>query len=900
MKHRGRPGVLVRLASRLAHALVPRSIWPVVDDELQEDLSEREGLGWSRRRRELWGAGQYLYVAARLGVERIIRSSRGGHLWSAIIRESWSLDLRHALRALRSRPATTLTVVTTVALAVGATTSVYSVVHGVLLRPLPYPEPDRLARIWQTTSAWSSSPEAEFRSRQNRLLPLAPSYYDWLGVDTGFESIGAYVDAAYVLQQADGARALRGQEATSGLFDVLRVQPILGRRLQPGDDVVDASPVVVLSESFWRDHFGGRPEALGTDLILDGTPHTVIGVMPAGFQAPASAFWDTMLPAGDPALWTPLSGEARRGWKNVLVVGRLRGGTDLMAASARLAAAQDAMTAAYPDYRGAWAESLLDSVVGDVRSTLWFLLAAVGLVLLVATVNIANILTASGLSRRRDLAVRAALGASSRRLARGLLVESAVMAAVGGLTGILVAWVSLPLLLRFLPPTLSRRDVIGMSAGVLLFAIAVTGVAALLMGTLPAVMAARAHPQDAMRASSRSHTSGRTASRVRGGLVVAEVSLAFVLLVGAGLLGNSYLRLWSVERGFPTEGIVAMRVVPDPARYTTEGQSDLFARTLAARLDKIPGVRASAVNNLPLSGQRSGTTLYIERSGGDVEVVEDALLAVTLENYPDVLGIPMVAGRGFERRDNLDAPLVAIVSATMARRVWPDETVIGQRLRILDDSTAAVEVVGVAADVRHEGLATAVAPAVYIPASQSRRDTHELVLRVRGDIGEAVQSARAVIAALSPSTPVRRVVVLDQAIADSVAIPRFRTVLVLGLAGLAAVLALLGVYGVVAFNVAQRTKEIGVRIALGAHPRNEVRRVVGSGIKLSTAGAVLGLVLAWSAADVVEAFLFEIAPTDPMTYLGVVVGVLAVSMVAAYLPARRAARVEPVAVLKGE
>jgi putative ABC transport system permease protein len=368
--------------------------------------------------------------------------------------------------------------------------------------------------------------------------------------------------------------------------------------------------------------------------------------------------------------------------------------------------------------------------------------------------------------------------------------------------------------------------------------------------------------------------------------------------VGAALLGNSYSRLWSVERGFATEGLVAMRLAPDPASDRSAAETDQLVRTLTARLEEVPGVRASAVNNLPLSGQRSANTLYIERPGAELEIVGRVLITVMLESYLDVVGIPIIAGRTFERRDAADGPPVAIVSETLARRYWPGETVLGRRLRTFDDSTASLEVVGVAADVRHEGLDAAIAPTVYVPASQSQRETLELVLRVRGDIGDAVESARLTIARLSSTTPVTRVTILDEAIADSVAVPRFRTILVVGLAGLAAVLALLGVYGVVSFVVAQRTKEIGVRMALGAHPLDEIRRVVGGGFKLGLAGAALGLCLAWSAADAVDGFLFEITATDPPTYIGVVVAVLGLVCVAAYVPALRAATVDPIEVLR--
>jgi putative ABC transport system permease protein len=894
-----RRGALVQLARMLARVAVPRSLWPVVDEELQDELSGWRERGWPRWRRDVWGAAQYLAVAARVGLDRLVPSFGRSGTDHAATDGDWSADFRQAVRGLRTRPATTLTVVTTVALAIGATTSVYSVVDGVLLRPLPYPEPDRLARVWQTKAEWRTSSKAEFRADANRLGPLAPSYYDWLGSDLGFESLGAWVDAAYVLQENDGAQALRGQEATSGLFEALGVQPILGRGLQPGDDVGEAAPVVVLGETFWRDHFGGRAAALGTDLILGGTPHTVVGVMPVGFAAPMSGRSDGMLPAGQPLLWTPLSDEARRGRKNVSVVGRLRPGIALETASDRLSAMQDAMTSVYPDYKGAWAESLLDSVVGDARSTLAFLLAAVGLVLVVAIVNIANILTVSALSRRRELALRAALGAGSRRLVRGTLVESALLATIGGACGILIAWLSLPVLLTQVPPTLPRHDLIGVSPGVVLFGIAVTGMTALLMGALPAVLAAGADPQKALRSSARTFTSGGPADAVRGGLVVAEVSAAFVLLVGASLLATSFQRLWSVERGFATEGVVGMRVAPDPLAYRTEEDRDLFTRTLAARLEELPGVSASAVNNLPLAGARSGTRLYVERSDGQVERA-DALLTVALESYLDVMGIPVVAGRRFAATDAPEAPLVAIVSETTASRFWPGRSAIGQRLRIADDSTASLEVVGVAADVRHEGLGAAIAPTVYLPASQSRRETHEIVLRVRGDVGAALQSARTRVTALSPTTPVRRVIILDTKIAESVAIPRFRTVLVVGLAALAAGLALLGVYGVVSFAVTQRTKEIGVRLALGARSASVVLQVVARGLAVGLAGIALGLLVAWGLSKGVGAFLYEITPTDPATYVGVAFGVLIVSAAAAFVPAIRAATVDPVAVLKAE
>jgi predicted permease len=809
-------------------------------------------------------------------------------------------DVRYGFRMVRRSPASAGVIVATVALAVGATTAVYSVINGVLLRPLPYDEPDRLARIWQTRPDWTDSPSSALRSFADRIMPNAPTYFDWLERDTGFGSLGAYVDASYVLQRAEGAEVLRGQEATSGLFETLGVEPILGRVLHPDDDAPGAPRVAVLSEALWKEYFGGGRAVLGAPVVLDGSPHTVIGVMPAGFQAPTNENLGPLLPTGAPRLWTPLSDEARRGDKSVSVIGRLEPGKAITTAAEQLGAAHRALAITYSgDERlgGIRVESLLDSVVGGVRSTLWFLLSAVALVLVVASVNIANILTALSLKRRRELAVRAAVGAGSSRLTRGVLAESAVLTILGGVGGVLVAWITLPLLVRYLPPTVPRHEAIGMSAAVLLCGIAVTGITALLVGTIPAIVAARADPQEAMRASARGLTAGRAVGRTRAALVVVEVALAFVLLVGAGLLTNSYLRLWSVERGFDSEGIVAMWVEPDRSAYPTRDEQERFVRTMRDRLEEIPGVSASAANNLPLSGLSSGTLITVERPGSEAEEVS-GLLSVGLDNYLDVIGIPILVGRGFDSSDDRSAPAVAIVNQTMARRYWPNGEPIGKRLKI--DDSEWIEIVGVADDVRHLGLATAVDPQVYLPASQSRRSTNEVVLRARGDVGVAILRAREVVAEMSPMSPITRVLILDEAIATSVEVPRFRTFLIIGLAGLAAMLALLGVYSVLTFTVAQKTREIAVRMALGANADKVVMHVVGKGLSLTVTGVVAGLLIAWSVSDLVGQFLFEIPPNDPATYLGIVLGLLAVGCVAAYLPARRASGVDPAGVLKGE
>ena len=809
------------------------------------------------------------------------------------------MDLRLATRALGRRPAASLTVIATVTLAVGATTSAFSVVEGVLLRPLPYPQPDRLVRVWQTRPDWLAAPLESMRSIALRFQPHAPTLREWTEFDTGFETLGGYVDASFVLQRPAGAEVVRGQEATSGLFEALGIAPLQGRPLRPEDAAPDSPRVVLLSEAMWRDEFGSSPDVIGTALALNGSPHTVVGVMPAGFEAPRIGLFDALLPGDVPRLWTALTEEAWVGNKNVSVIARLEPGVDLETAAERLSAVDRGLAATGTDSatRGVRVEILLDSVVGDVRRSLWFLFGAVGLVLLVAMANIANVLTALGLSRRQDLAVRAALGAPPLRLARTLFAESVLLAALGGLGGLVLAWAARPVLLRVLPPSLPRQDWIGMGGGVLAGGVLLTGLTAVVVGTWPALLAARSDPQSALRAPGRGSTAGRRTTRLRSALVAAEVAVACTLMVAAGLLANSFSRLQGVERGFETEGLAALWIRPDPAiRGSPTGEEEFQAR-LEEELERIPGVQATIANSLPLSGLSSATGITVRRPDRDPLEVS-ALLGVVRPDFHETVGIPILQGRAFGPLDDRDSEPVAIINAVAAREFWPDQSPLGQRLGV--DGARGIMVVGVAADVRHQGLALPVEPTVYVPAAQTDRVTWEWILRVSGNPADVARAAREAVARISPETPVTRVLILDDAVARSVALPRFRTLFVLGLAGLAALLALLGVYATLTHSVTARLKEIGVRMALGAARGRVTRDVVASGLRLVLGGAAAGVAMSLAGARVLQGFLFDLSPVDPATYGGIVLLVLLVGTAAAYVPARRAASVDPVSVLNAE
>ncbi len=886
-------------AQRWARSVVPESMWTMIDEDLREGSEEVEAR-WGSVAATAWLNVQYLLVASRLSVQHggdTLRSAVAGFASTG-----WGLDFTLAVRRLRLRAARSAVIVATIALAIGSTTAVFTVVHGVLLRPLDFPEPDRLVQLWQTRPDWRSAENESFRQLADQLRPQAPEVLEWAASDLGMDEVGAYVDAGFVVTGAAGAEAIKGQEASSGLFAALGVEPLAGRVLAPRDDEAGAEPVVVLSEALWESRFGRAGDVLGQSMTIRDRPHTIVGVMPAGFRGPSESRFDQLLPEGWPMLWTPLSDEALRGWKNVLAVARLRDGVSVELAENRLIAHERAWAEENPGtgraQRPPRVEPLLESVVGSSRTTLWFLMGAVGLVFLVAALNIVNVVIATGHRDRRDVAVRVALGAGSGRVMRGLFLESGLATALGGACGVLLAWLMLPVMTALLPPGLPRAEGVSMSWPVIGFGVAVTAVAATIVGALPAFGAARTKPQAVIRSSDRAVTESRGAARARSVLVVAEVAAAFVLLVSAGLLATSFDRLWSVERGFDTEGLVSVRISPDWDRYPEAEDLERLHNELDAAFDAVPGARAAAVNSVPLSGLRSGQSLRLDGVDGDAGDV-NVTLTVARPDYLDVLGVEVVQGRQITDSDQMPTEAVALVNQTLADRLWPSGAV-GGRVRLGDDTTRVVRVVGVVADVRHTGLAVEVEPKVIVPAAQWGRDTNEWLFRVEGDVDDVVAGARRALAEVAPSSPVTRVMILERQVRDSVAVPRFRALFVTGLALLAGVLALLGLYGVLAFSVTARLREMGVRMALGATGGSVVRDVVRSGIRLAVWGIVLGSAGAWLASGLLTSFLYSVEATHPVVYGGIAATVLVVSVVAALGPARRAARLNLVEVLGAE
>lgn len=807
---------------------------------------------------------------------------------------SWTTDLKLAYRGLRRRPGTSLTLIATVGLAIGATTSVFTVVNGVLLRPLPYPEPARLVRLWQTQEAWRDSPSATLRGFAERLPLSMPTFMDWREQSSEFQALGLHANWRWTLRDGDSPEVVRGVITSSGVFDALRVEPTLGRRVLPEDDAVGAPPVLVLSYREWQSRFASDPRVLERTMRLDEDTYTIVGVMPPEFDFPAGV-----------SFWTSLPEEVKtntRDNQSYSVIGRLTDGATLESARAEMTAIQARLAEQYPDDQGEFGFNLMsymDSVVGSIRSTIWFLFGAVGLVLLIACVNIANVLSAISITRRRELAVKSAIGAGAGRLARGQLAEALLLAGTGGLLGLILASATLPVLLALLPTGVPRQESVTLDAGVLAFGALLTLVTTVLVGVLPALEAGRVHPARTIRTSERGGTLNKKRAFVLGSLVVSEVALAFVLLVAAALLGNSFLRLWTVDRGFDPEGLLVAWITPDRAAFPERADELLFTRALRQRLEAIPGVRVSASNQIPLGGSISSSTFTYLRPDGETQEF-NALRSVVLDNYFDVMGIPVLRGRAFDGTDTEGAPYVAIVNEAAARAVWADENPIGKTLRRDRGSdTIAVEIVGLVRNVRHQSLATPTEPKIYFPVEQVW-DVAQWVLRTGEDLTQVSDQVRQAVAQVSPGTPVRSFTVLSERIRDSVALPRFRTGFVVSLALVAAFLALLGVYGVVAFAVTQRTREIGVRMALGSDAAAVVRKVLVGGMRFAVFGLVIGLTVAVAAAKLLAEFLYEIEPTDPLTLAATVVLVAGVCAAAAYVPARRASRVDPVKVLGAE
>ena len=697
---------------------------------------------------------------------------------------------------------------------------------------------------------------------------------------------------------------LQSASVSPNLFGVLGVGSALGRTFLPGEGAANPD-VAVLSYGLWRQRFGADPNVIGQSIHLGGIARTVVGVMPPGFRFPErnTDVWIPIQTEGvsPPELW---------GWGGYERIARLQSETTPEQAQAQVDALAPRLRELIPwkmqdsYWQNASVIPLQEQIVGDTRPMLLLLLGAVGLVLLVGCVNIANLLVARGATRRKELAVRTALGAGRTRLIRQLLTESTLLALLGGALGLLLAWGGVAALRATLPADTPRLDEIGIDGWVLAFGFALALGTGVLFGVLPALRASRTDPQRALRSGGRSDAGGGR-GRLSGTLVAAEVALATVLVIGAGLLIQSFARLVQVDPGFRTEGLVSATVAPPEFRFGDDIARNQFYGELLQRLRADPGVRMAAVSsNIPFGGRNFGSVFTIEgrpdpaSEGGDWPMAQ--VRSVISVDYLQTLRVPLLRGRGFTASDREGAPKVVLIDPVLARRYWPDEDPVGKRIRYPGEQEWRT-VVGVVGEVKHDRLDETPGATLYIPLLQGGyAGPTSVVLRTAGDPRTVAANLRAVVASVDPDTPVSDIRTVEQLVSQSVAQPRFTTLLLALFAGVALLLGAVGIYGVLAYAVSQRISEIGVRMALGAKAEDVLRLVVRRGLVLALAGVGIGLVAAWGATRLMSSLLYGIGATDPLTFFVVPLLLIGVALLASWIPARRATRVDPMVALRAE
>jgi putative ABC transport system permease protein len=797
-------------------------------------------------------------------------------------------DLRYAVRQLIQNRGFTAVAVLTLALGIGANSAVFSVVNAVLLRPLGYDSPDQLVMVWTGEAGTEGSSSA-------------PDFLEWRERARSFESIAGISNASYALTGEGPAQRVRGMQVSANFFTVLRAPAAVGRTFFAGEDQSGAPKVAVLGYDFWRSHFGGDPRVVGREIRLDGELYTVVGVDRPGLNFSRTEVWT-------PLVFSPdrLTAMAR-GSRYLGVLGRLRPGVSVSQAGAELNRIQSDLAARFPDTNAdapiVTVVPLKEQVVGLVEPALLVLLGAVALVLLIACVNVANLQLVRATGRRAEVAVRTALGASRSRLLRQLLTESVVLAVISGVAGLILGAWGTRLLMRLADGAVPRAAEVGLDGRVVAFTMLVALGTGLLFGLVPALQASRSDVATALREGGRSGSAGPRANRLRSSLVVGELALALVLLVGAGLLIKSFYRLQHVDPGFEPTGLLTFDLSLPETKYATTDAQRRFADELLERMQRLPRARSAAlIFGVPFGGMnRSGTFKIGGRPVPAPGQEPESEFYSTSPSYFATMSIPILRGRAFTEQDRSRRPGAFVIDQSAARRFFPNEDPIGRQIMLdaeVDGVPLSGEVVGIAGEVRHDDLSRHPEPQIYVPLATDPSPRLTVVIRSQGDPSLLTKTAEAVVRALDPDLPVYGVQTMTDRLSQSVGRPRLYTVLLAIFAGVALSLAAVGIYGVMSYAVSQRAHELGIRIALGAERRDVWQLVVGQGMLLTCIGLGIGVVLAALATRVVRSLLFGVGPTDAVTY-GMVAGVLAsVALVACYVPARRAARVDPMDALR--
>jgi putative ABC transport system permease protein len=796
-------------------------------------------------------------------------------------------DLRYGARLLVRSPGFTAIAVAALAIGIGANTAIFSVVNTLLIQRLPYEDPDRLAVVWEHNLP---------RDRKNNVVGPA-NFLHWRDMNQSFEEMAALSPTfTYTLIGNGDPEEIPSKVVTAAFFPVLGVKPAIGRTFTANEDV-PGSRVLVMSDRLWKRRFGGDAAILQRPVNIQGTPYTVLGVMPPGFS-----FLDKTVDLWVPVGFTAASRTPRG--RSMTVVARLRPGVSFERAQQDMTRVSAELTAMFPNFNTGWTSRVVavkEQLTGEFRPALLILLGAVALVLLIACANVANLLLARATARQRELAVRAALGARRSRLVRQLMAESLLLAVSGGAAGLLLAWWSLAVLRTGIADRLpiQRLEMVAVDGWVLAFTVGVSLLSGLFFGLIPAFTASGTELTDALKQGGRSGSAAR-GQRSRGAFVVIEIAMALVLLVGAGLLVRSFAQLVKLDPGFDPKGMATMSVGL-PGRYDNPKKVEFFRR-LFEQIDRLPGVQASGGTSfLPLAGLGSATSYAVvghpapprgEEPVTDVRVMANA--------YFKAMSVPLLKGRLFNDQDTNDITNRVIVNEAMVKKHWPNEDPIGKKIKVSWNDDREDEIIGVVGNVRNAGLDTEARSTIYWPYPRFPYGTLALSIRTAADARLLGSSVVSIVRGLDPALAVDDIRTMEEVVSDSVAERRVTMLMLAIFAGAALLLAAVGIYGVIAYTVTQRTQEIGIRMALGAQRADVLRMVVGQAMVLAVTGIIVGAALASAATRLMESLLFEVKPGDPLTFVAVAATLGAVAALASYVPGRRATRVDPVVALRAE
>jgi putative ABC transport system permease protein len=885
------------LISRFAGLMRKRGF----EKDLDEDVRTHIQMLTEENQRKGMTPEEARYAALRTfgGVEQAKEECRDA--WGVRLFNELAQDIRYGLRQLRRNSGFTIVAVLTLALGIGANTAIFSVVNAVLLRPLPFHAPNQLVSVVSTRLRGNVADNASY-----------PDFADWRTQNHVFSQMAAYDTDNFTLTGQGEAMHIQGAVVSSDLFSLLGVKPALGRAFLPDEDKLPAANgafAIILSHHLWRERFGADPAVIGRTIEIDDRNFTVVGVMPTGFQFPIQGepvdFWMTMAIDFVTAPGMPSMAE-QRGAHYLDVIARLKWHVSLAQAQAQMSTIVNRLNKQYPDIgaRGVRVVSEIDQVAGPARAALLILLAAVGCVLLIACANVANLMLARGAARQKEMAVRGALGAQRGRMIRQLLTESILLALLGGALGAAFGLWGISGLVSLLPVDIPRLADVHINTAVLLFTAVVSLATGIVFGLAPAMRASRLAFMESLKEGWRGSSESLQSGRTRSFLVVADVAVAAMLLVGAGLLINSLMRLQGVDPGFNPEHVLTFKMDLPYVRYSGSRQTQFFQQAIE-RLDHLPGVRsASAVLPLPLDGNEVATVFTT--AGKPVAEANRPRTGYSWvePGYFGTVGIPLIKGRDFTQSDNLKTNPVVIINQALAEQFFPRQDPIGKRIKpgIGNGYKAPPmrEIVGVVGNVRQYGLAAAPGPEVYVPLAQSPLGSMNFVLRTEVDPLSMVGAVRKEMAKMDKNLPFYGVQTFSQYFGRGFAQPQFLTLLLGLFAGLALTLASVGLYGLVSYSASQRTHEIGIRMALGAQKGDVLRMVVGQGIKLTLTGVAIGVIGALGLTRFLSSLLYGVRPTDPLTFTFVSLILIAVALLACYIPARRAAKVDPTVALRYE